>query len=98
MSESANRTCPARARTTPEIAWSSDVLPAPLAPSTAVMLPSSTASDTPATAVTGPWATTTSSSSSNNVRPAVLLRPQVRLEHLWIGLHLGRAALRDQLS
>ena len=42
---------PELARTSPEIVRSSDVLPAPLAPSTAVTLPRSTAS---VTAVEGP--------------------------------------------
>ena len=41
---------PARARTRPEIVRSSVVLPAPLAPSTAVMLPSATSKETPSSA------------------------------------------------
>ena len=48
------RTLPLRAFTSPEMARTSVVLPAPLAPSTAVMLPSATLSDTLFTATTPP--------------------------------------------
>ena len=54
MSSPANTTRPLRAATRPVIVRSSDVLPAPLAPSTAVTEPSETSSDTPSTARTAP--------------------------------------------
>jgi hypothetical protein len=54
MSSSQKRTRPERGRTIPDTARSSELLPAPFAPSTAVMLPAGTLSDTPSTAHTGP--------------------------------------------
>ena len=54
MSRPSSRMEPARARTTPDSVRSSDVLPAPLAPSTAVMLPAGTVNDTPSSARTAP--------------------------------------------
>ena len=54
MSSPASVTRPELDRSSPEIVRSSDVLPAPFAPSTAVTFPSSTRSETPSTARTGP--------------------------------------------
>jgi len=54
MSSSQKRTRPERGFTIPDTARSSELLPAPLAPSTAVMLPAGTLSDTPSTARTAP--------------------------------------------
>ena len=54
MSSPASFTLPELGRTSPVIVRSSEVLPAPLAPSTAVTEPSGTSSDTPSTARTGP--------------------------------------------
>ena len=53
-SSPSRRTWPALGRSSPEIVRSSEVLPAPFAPSTAVMLPPRTVSETPSTARTGP--------------------------------------------
>ena len=54
MSRPSKRTRPERARTSPETVRRSEVLPAPFAPSTAMMLPCGTVRETPSTARTGP--------------------------------------------
>src|SRR5439155_5893348 len=71
-------------RTVPEIARSVVVFPAPFAPSTATSSPSSTSSETPWSALTGPYRASTSRSSSSGIgslfpqararRPELLLR------------------------
>ena len=54
MSSPSRAIRPAEARTSPEIVRSRVVLPAPLAPSTAVIRPLSAVKPTPRSAVTGP--------------------------------------------
>jgi hypothetical protein len=54
MSRPSSRIVPARGRTTPDSVRSSDVLPAPFAPRTAVMLPCGTLNETPSSARTAP--------------------------------------------
>ncbi len=49
-----SRTCPARGRSRPEIVRSSVVLPAPLAPSTAVMVPLAASIETPSSTGAAP--------------------------------------------
>jgi len=54
MSRSSRNTPPERGRTSPEIVRSSVDLPAPLAPSTAVMLEAGTSNETSSSATTAP--------------------------------------------
>src|SRR5918994_2107403 len=92
--------------TVPEIARSIVVLPAPLAPSTATIWPSSTASETPCSARTGPYRAWTSLSSRSAIRrlrlglrgTGVLVGAEVGLDHRRVGSHLGGRSVRDLLA
>src|SRR5260370_17184857 len=81
-------------RTVPDMARRVVVLPAPLAPRSATMPPASTLSDTPCSALMGPYAATTPFSSSC----AILLRPQVGLDDARVGLYFARGAFRDHAA
>src|SRR5260370_551777 len=81
-------------RTVPDMARRVVVLPAPLAPRSATMPPASTLSDTPCSALMGPYAATTPFSSSC----AILLRPQVGLDDARVGLHFARGAFGDHAA
>src|SRR5437868_1477407 len=74
--------------------FSSEDLPAPLAPSRHTSSPARTVSDTPRSASTAPYRATTSVISSN----ALHVLAEVALHHGGVGLHLGRRALRDLLA
>src|SRR4051794_522429 len=88
---------PLRGRTNPLTLRSSVVLPAPLAPRTAVMVAASTSSDTPSRARTAPYVVTTSSICSiadlSGLR--VDLLAEVGLQHLRVVANLVRSAGRD---
>src|SRR5215471_12774042 len=88
------RTLPPVLRTVPEMARRVVVLPAPLAPSRATIVPSSTFSDTPCSALTEPYDAWTSVSSSS----AIGLSPQVRVDDRLVLAHLARGALGDLLA
>src|SRR5579884_170178 len=64
MSSSSKVTVPPVGRTSPLIVRSSEVLPAPFAPRTAVTEPAGTCSETPSTARTGPYSVTRFSTAS----------------------------------
>src|SRR5438093_10139767 len=81
-----------RVPTVPEIARSVVVLPAPLAPRMATAWPSPTLSETPCSALKRPYDASTSWSS----RSAIVLHPEIRLDHRGIGPHLGGRPARDQ--
>src|SRR4051794_16214916 len=106
------RTRPAFGFTSPDSVRSSDDLPAPLAPRTAVMLPAATSIVTPSRAVTAPYDVTRSCTCS--VAPRVVSRSdigrlrdrvgglvdlvtEVRGEDALVGPDLGRRAGRDRL-
>ena len=84
---------PLRGLTRPEMVRTSVVLPAPFAPSTAVMLPSRTDSDTFSRAMTPPYATVRSLISSMRDR-----LPEVRVGDVTVGTNLCRRSGRDHLS
>src|SRR5258707_6119927 len=88
--------CPANSispplRTRPEIARRVVVLPAPFAPSSATISPSSTFSDSPCSATIGPYRAVTFRSSSRGIE----LPPEIRLDHVRVRAHLGRRAFRE---
>src|SRR4051812_10108806 len=90
---------PDRGLTSPLMVRSRVVLPAPLAPRTAVMVPSSTLIETPSSARTAPYVVTTSSTESIvtcHSRAALDLLAEVGLEHLRVVADLVRCARRDQ--
>src|SRR5919197_3064389 len=89
MLRPSKRMTPARARTRPDSVRSSEVLPAPLAPRTAVMLPWATSNDTPFSARTGPYAVSSSSTCS------IDLDSEIGVEHALVGLDLGGRPVRD---
>ena len=102
MSRPASRTRPELGRTSPVIVRSSEVLPAPLAPSTAVTDPSGTSSDTSSTRPDRPVVggqllnrEHRSAPVPRARRPSVGLAPEVGLEHARILLHLRRLAVGD---
>src|SRR5215218_3168150 len=76
--------------TMPHTARSVVVFPAPFAPRRATTSPSSTVRETPCSAVIGPYRALTSRSSSSGT-----LLPEVGLDHLRVGAHLGGRALGD---
>src|SRR5580765_3028190 len=79
-------------RTSPDTARNVVVLPAPFAPSNATISPSSTWSDTPCSALIGPYrASTLLSSSSGGI-----VRSQVCLDHLGVRLYLCRRPVCDR--
>src|SRR5215471_1047127 len=92
-----NTIVPSRA-TTPEIARRVVVLPAPFAPRSATISPSSTVSDTPCNARTAPYRAWTSVSSSSGIRARRRPGAEVRLDHCGVGLDLLRRAGRDRPS
>src|SRR4051812_44108780 len=84
---------------------SSVVLPAPLAPSTAVMVPGATCNETPSSARTAPYVVTTSSTAKPSAvdtahlpRGLVDVLAEVGLQHARVVLHLVRCAGRDDAS
>src|SRR5215208_1486295 len=77
-------------RTMPEIARSVVVLPAPLAPSSATISPSFTSSETPCSALTGPYRASTLRSSSSGIFLA-----EVGLDDGGVRAHLGGCPLGD---
>src|ERR1700728_728231 len=94
MSRPSMRTCPRRGFTRPLIVRSSVVLPAPFAPSTAVIVAVSASTLTPSSAVTPPYPATRPSTAS-----ALLMGDsQVGRGHRGIGLNLGRRSGRDDLA
>src|SRR5580692_8033479 len=84
---------PLRALTRPEIVRTSVVLPAPFAPSTAVMLPSGTESDTRSSAMTPPYATVRSVISSMRD-----LLPEIRRGNVAVGANLCGRTRREHLA
>src|SRR5436305_11457232 len=96
---------PDAGRTRPLMVRSKVVLPAPLAPSTAVMVPGAARNETPSSARTAPYVVTTSSiASPSSVATAHLPRlcvdvlAEVRLEHLLVVLHLVGCASGDDAT
>src|SRR5919204_867496 len=79
-------------RTVPETDRSVVVLPAPFAPSSATISPSSTRSDTPCSALIGPYRASTPRSSSSGG----IFSSEIRLDHLWVYPHVRRRAAGDQ--
>src|SRR5262245_48234924 len=80
---------PARGRTSPDSVRRRDVLPAPLAPSTAVMLPAATSNETPRRARMGPYAVSSDSTCSIDVDS------EIGVEHARVGLHLRGRTVGD---
>src|SRR3954454_4955522 len=93
MSRPSKLTVPDRARISPEIVRSNEVLPAPLAPSTAVTLPCATSSDTSSTARTGPYEETTPVSSS--IAALLVVGAEIGVEHGVIRADFTRRARGD---
>src|SRR4051794_39226680 len=96
---------PAAGRTNPLMVRSSVVLPAPLAPRTAVIVRSSTCSDTPSSARTAPYVVTTSSTESIADLPrrhlggvGVDVLAEIGLEHRGVVSNLGGRAGRDDAA
>src|SRR5438270_718119 len=96
ISRPSKRTRPRRGRSRPVIVLSSDVLPAPFAPSTAVMPPCSTVRLTLSIARTGPYDALRSSTSSTGCESLAVSRAEVGLEHVRVLLHLRGRSARDQ--
>src|SRR5437667_11027178 len=90
MSTPRNTMRPPLGRTRPESARRVEVFPAPLGPMIATISPSSTLTETPATAATFPEWTERSVSSSTR-----LLRAQIGFDHRGIRLDLARRPLGD---
>src|SRR4051794_17724070 len=93
---------PEAGRTKPLMVRSKVVLPAPLAPRTAVMVPGAACKETPSRARTAPYVVTTSSTVSPSAvgtahLPGLVVDvlAEVGLEHLGVVLHLVRCAARD---
>src|SRR5450759_1515787 len=86
----ATRTPPRRGFTRPEMVRTSVVLPAPLAPSTVVIMPSATVSETPSNATTPPYATVRSVTSSMSH-----LAAEVGGGHVVVGADLVRRSRGD---
>src|SRR4051812_49931605 len=91
---------PVRGRTSPLMLRSNVVLPAPLAPSTAVMVPGSTVIETSSSARTAPYVVTTSSTCSIVHRPHlggafVDLLAEIGLENHGVVADLGGSAGGD---
>src|SRR3954454_11474992 len=101
---------PEAGRTKPLMVRSKVVLPAPLAPSTAVMVPGATCRETPSRARTAPYVVTTSVTASPSAIAAsatdtahlpgllVDVLPQIRLQHLGVVLDLVRRAGSDDAA
>src|SRR5919197_3817313 len=79
-------------RTVPETDRSVVVLPAPLAPSSATISPSSTRSETPWSALIGPYRASTPRSSSSGG----IVSSEICLDHLWVCPYVGGLAAGDQ--
>src|SRR5438128_10041744 len=90
MSRPSRRTDPLRGRTSPEMVRTRVVLPAPLAPRTVVIDESATVRDTPCSAITGPYATVRSTTSSTGRRLRRDILTEVSRRHLGIVLDLLR--------
>src|SRR5215470_20404238 len=84
---------PAVGRSSPEIARTVVLLPAPLAPKRQTSSPWSTRSETPWSTSTAPYATRTSSSVSKD-----LVRPEVGPDHLGVPLDRAGRALGDRAA
>src|SRR5947209_3145401 len=96
---------PDAGRTRPLIVRSNVVLPAPLAPRTAVIVPGATCNETPSRARTAPYVVTTSSTASPSLLDTAHLPglvvdvlAEVSLEHLRVVLHLVGCARRDDAT
>src|SRR5215831_20857066 len=96
MSRPPKRTAPPHGLVSPNRARNSDDLPAPLAPSTATTSPSASVSETPRTAYTRPYRTS-SSCTANTVTLHRLghRRAEIDLLHQWIATNVLGAALGD---
>src|SRR5919106_4848751 len=88
------RTCPARARSNPQMVRSSVVLPAPLEPMTATASPSPTRRLTSCTTVLSPYP----ASRLSTLSIAAGSTSEIRLDHLGVGHHLRRGSQRQLLS
>src|SRR5205823_5625433 len=104
MSWSASRTVPCRARTRPLSVRSNVVLPAPFAPSTAVIEPGSTCRSMPSSARTGPYSTVrpamSSMAAAARVDRVVDLHRVTEIGplHDRVGAYLLGCAARDDLA